>query len=366
MTPDRPITALFAAILDDPADVRPIHDPALWRRIREEAPRYGVSAAVAHRAAPLLDGEDREWCEGVLKTAWVKHRSHLHRTLELLSILERNGIPAVPLKGSVLAERYYDPPHTRRPSIDIDILVPFHQRRPAVDLLSKGGYTPVRLPWWDEAHTHHLTLTHPERPRIEVHFHLHHGYRNRHLSSDDFLPGADFVEAAGAAVRAFDPASELFYLANHWVSHYCADFAPLLDLRLARRRVDDSSMAVVASLAVRHKRVVNMLAANDGYRARWGRPLIPEAAWPPEACRDRRIDGLHSRLVRAARFSLPWSLQQKLEILRLNFLLSDDWYDASYGAFRAAAHVFRSAARGLGLAPASYSIQPPPTTKFPS
>ena len=69
--------------------------------------------------------------------------SHLFFSLELknlLQLLNKNNIKAIPLKGPLLAETLYDDP-CQRVNADLDILLPKESISKAVEILSKGDFS---------------------------------------------------------------------------------------------------------------------------------------------------------------------------------------------------------------------------------
>ena len=94
--------------------------------------------------------------------------------LQLQDDLERHGIPALPLKGPVLARSLYADPGLR-PAIDVDILVSGEHLTAAVEIVRQHGYgAPDDLvsrngyPWL------HYRLRHQGGlPPVEVHWRVH-------------------------------------------------------------------------------------------------------------------------------------------------------------------------------------------------
>src|SRR4051794_15385332 len=105
---------------------------------------------------------------------------------ETLAYLDAAGVPAISLKGPLLANRYYHPPFLRKPSMDLDIAVSESNLRKACDELTGVGYTLTRPLREEIARSHHIELFHPVRPKIELHFKLSH--MSRGIPVDDFFP----------------------------------------------------------------------------------------------------------------------------------------------------------------------------------
>ncbi|HYZ82234.1 MAG TPA: nucleotidyltransferase family protein, partial [Solirubrobacteraceae bacterium] len=115
-------------------------------------------------------------------------RTHELTTLAILDELERSGIRALALKGSVLAREVHGDVGLRSPG-DIDILVSAGDLAGGIEVLGSMGWTheAVRsraapLP------VLHETLSHPSLPRVELHWRVH-WYERRFAA--DALAGAE-------------------------------------------------------------------------------------------------------------------------------------------------------------------------------
>lgn len=93
--------------------------------------------------------------------------------LEILARLESAGIPAVPLKGSILARQLYRDVGART-SVDLDVLVAPQDLRAAVAALEEIGWRWQRdIPRNGGLPLLHETLLHPALPRVELHWRVH-------------------------------------------------------------------------------------------------------------------------------------------------------------------------------------------------
>ena len=145
-------------------------------RLFVEAGREGVAPLLAYvlRHEPMLHSAllDR------LETEWrrAKGRS-LHAAESLRSLLEAfrvAGIPAIPLKGPLLAERLYPDP-ALRPTSDLDLLIGKADLGRVDELLSRLGYR--RAP---DAHTFEFDVAydratfynHAELTPVDLHWDL--------------------------------------------------------------------------------------------------------------------------------------------------------------------------------------------------
>jgi hypothetical protein len=118
---------------------------------------------------PGLEQEIRDWMGRVRELG----RTHELTTLALLEALEGAGIPALALKGSVLARELYGDVGVRTAG-DIDILVAPGDLTGAVEVVARMG-------WAHQAASArvtslpvlHETLTHLSLPRVELHWRVH-------------------------------------------------------------------------------------------------------------------------------------------------------------------------------------------------
>jgi hypothetical protein len=122
--------------------------------------------------------------------------------------LEDNSIPALPLKGTVLADRLYGDPGLR-PTGDVDVLVEPARFAAAVDTLRGLGYPqPEDPPWTDGLPEFHYTFVDsgPVAVPVDLHWRIHwaeHGF------SEEVLRAS--AEASDGLRRA-EPAHELALL----------------------------------------------------------------------------------------------------------------------------------------------------------
>jgi hypothetical protein len=95
-------------------------------------------------------------------------------TLRVARALEAAGIPAVPLKGPLLAADVYDHPGVRE-SRDIDVLVTRETLDAALAELRRHGWRPVPPKDGEAVPRLHHVLSHPrpEFPTLELHWRIH-------------------------------------------------------------------------------------------------------------------------------------------------------------------------------------------------
>jgi hypothetical protein len=126
----------------------------------------------------------------------------------LVGALEERGIPALPLKGTTLADRVHGDPGLR-PTTDVDLLVPRAQIGAAVQALRALGYPAPEDPVWTKGLPEmHYTFMRRDAgsPRVELHWRVHWSERS---FSEELLRSS--TEARDGLRRA-KPAQELALL----------------------------------------------------------------------------------------------------------------------------------------------------------
>jgi hypothetical protein len=145
-------------------------------RLLELLERLHVTVLLGERLRELVGDVGPALEEAITAAAaWARDHGRIHElaTLSVLAGLERDGIRALALKGSVLARELYGDVGARS-SGDIDILV-------ATDELEAAIASAERIGWRWQPQTAraaplpvlHETLTHPRLPRIELHWRVH-------------------------------------------------------------------------------------------------------------------------------------------------------------------------------------------------
>jgi hypothetical protein len=225
-----PALRLLTRLLSDPPDLTVVADPVSWKTIQENAGRHGVAPLVAFIARPHLSPADRAWCDRILVSSWKRYDESLQQLEYVLSILDDAGIPALALKGPLLARRRYQPAFLRKPSIDLDLAVRNKDLDRACEALAPAGYVPEPGMRESKAIGHHIALEHPSRPTLELHFRLSH--KALGIPVDEFLDrAASYVLPSGRKALILSPADELFHLVLHRASGRFATLFHLYELR---------------------------------------------------------------------------------------------------------------------------------------
>jgi len=138
--------------------------------------RLHLTVLVGQRLLALGVGVEPQLEQEILSSTVVSRergRTHELTTLAILGSLERAGIRALALKGSVLARDLYDDVASRR-SGDIDILVAAPDLGSAIAVTEGMGWR------WQQALSRtaelpvlHEELMHPTMPRVDLHWRVH-------------------------------------------------------------------------------------------------------------------------------------------------------------------------------------------------
>ncbi len=152
------------------------------------------------------------------------------------------GIEPVLLKGAAYLQTgvYQDPAH--RFLMDIDILVPEEQQRPATESLTQNGWLTVDLDPFRHFRPHSPALHRASKVWIEIHHALGTGACERVLPAREVIERSAAIDLDGLRVRVPAPADLLTHLVMHSQMQHTSDqriwtpIRALLDLlRLTRR-----------------------------------------------------------------------------------------------------------------------------------
>lgn len=273
---------LVTALLREPPDLTALATPEAWNLVKETAPALGVATHIAHAARPHVAGEERAWCDSVLLQSWQIHDQSLAELDSVLAIFDDAGIPAISLKGPLLARRHYQPYFLRKPSNDIDLAVRNKDLELARDIFMRAGYTPLKTIREARLRDHHLALSHPSRRKVELHFRLSHGCLG--IPVEEFFDRAVAARMpSGRSTLVLEPADELMHLILHFaVRHKESHFLPPLhEIRhvWASAPVDRRQEAV--NRAAEHRFAGAVAITDLACRTVWGTPLLgPEIHAP--------------------------------------------------------------------------------------
>lgn len=238
---------------------RAVLDPVKYKRIHEllrsEVDWDGlISLAKAHGISPLLYHHFRTSFApfvplpvlNTLRDEFVKRAGYnlllAQELLRVLSLLQGEGIPAVPFKGPVLAASVYGD-LSIRPFWDLDILVRRENMARAKDLLQDAGYRGLSLPRKGiESASLGSEREYPlsrEDGQVPLELHWSPTPRDFSLSLDwsSFWTRLEKTQFEGQEVMTFCPEDLVLLLCIHGTIHIWGRLSWICDLaELARRR----------------------------------------------------------------------------------------------------------------------------------
>lgn len=299
-----------------------------YRKLLGQIKTHAVGATVYDRLKqsgrlPEMPFFFREELGRIHAACFVQNLLLKHETEKLLHRFEAAGMPAIPLKGTVLAERYYGH-FAARGTSDIDILVPEDRYEEAVRAVREAGFD--RPEASSPVHYHAEWCKDVPGLGEPVTVELHWGFVQQGVSAMDVAPLWREAEPLPGFrhVRVLPPEATFYTLCLHGASHlmesgkYVLDLLHMLrehggsirlDRVLARARRDRTLNRVRASLAVlyrlypeleRHKPLPEPL------------PLFGWPGWEGEGSRFRRycyalrmLDSPRDRAVQVLRLVFP-------------------------------------------------------------
>jgi len=280
---------LLVPMLADPPDLSVLQDDARWNIIKDNAGRYGVAALVAYNARSHVSPAERVWCDRVLTECWVRHERMLWNLESVLGLLATEGIPAIALKGPLLAQRHYSPAFLRKPSVDLDLAVTEQDLERACEALIKVGYTLDAPIAKAKRISHHVALSHSSRARLELHFKLSH--QTLGIPVDQFFARAVSSRLpSGMEAQVLGPADQLLHLILH-LAH--SRFGTLFHLHEIRRVCSAEPIGVrveAVQRAVDHRFCGALRMVDLAFRAHWGEPFLPSEVAVPKTWLNWRLN----------------------------------------------------------------------------
>lgn len=319
---------LLASLLAEPADLSALRDERAWQAVKEHAVRYGVAALIAYAARSHVAPTERAWCDRVLVDSWMRHERMLGHLEAVLGILAGERIPTIALKGPLLARRYYKPALLRKPSMDLDVAVAERDLESACGSLVRAGYSQDTRISEALRQSHHVTLSHPSKPRVELHFRLTHGATG--MPVEQFFERTVSVPLpSGGEARVLGPSDQLMHLALHLGHARFGTLFYLCEIRRVYGAEPESVRAEAIQRAVDHHFCGVLRMIDVAFRVRWGEPFLPSGTEVPATWLSF---GLNEKLYRKfERWSMPGrplSPGARLHGRWLDFLLTDGPTDA--------------------------------------
>ena len=204
------------------ADFTPCLTAEEWEQVAVLADRHEVLALLEDLWEPGKLSEERQTIIQ-LKTARTVHKGIQLQMLNgrLTTLLEKEGILAVTLKGSAVA-RFYPVPEFRK-TTDLDLFVASDEEaEKAVQILCENGF---RLS--EEWHAnHHYVLVSEKKGEVELHTAWADDFKEKCLNQcleklqKESIRHCQSVECQGVRVYAYETAWHGFYLLIHMLQHF--------------------------------------------------------------------------------------------------------------------------------------------------
>lgn len=197
-------------------------DDAEWEWVYELADRHEVLALLENLSySDRLPEEHR--LNAQMKTARTVHKGIRLQALNsrLTSLLEKEGITAVTLKGYAVS-RFYPVPEFRK-TTDIDLfLFSRSDARKAGRILCENGFR-----YSAEQHAnHHLVLISKKNDVVELHTAWADDFKEKHLNryleqiQKESFGHCKHTDCGGARLYVYDTAYQGFYLLIHMLLHF--------------------------------------------------------------------------------------------------------------------------------------------------
>lgn len=280
---------LIVPLLTESPDLSVLRNDASWKTVRDNAGRYGVAALVAYAARSHVSPMERVWCDRVLTDSWTRYERMLRHLDFVLDLFAGEGIPAISLKGPLLAQRYYAPAFLRKPSVDLDLAVMEPNLEAACNVLIKAGYT-LDVPISEaKALSHHVALSNPSRARLELHFRLSH--QTLGIPVDQFFERAVFCSLPnGRETLVLGPADQLLHLALHLAHSRFGTLFNLYELRRVSRAEPLTVRTEAVQRAVDHRFCGVLRMVDIAFRVRWKEPFLPPEVVVPKTWLNWRLN----------------------------------------------------------------------------
>jgi hypothetical protein len=276
-----------------------------------------------------VSAAERAWCDRVLTDSWMRHERSLGQLEYLLSLFAGEGIPVIALKGPMLAKRYYTPAFLRKPAMDLDLAVAAHDLPRACDALIKAGYNPEASISESKARSHHVTLSHPTRTWLELHFRLSHQALG--IPVDEFFERTVSCRLPnGREARVLGPADQILHLMLHLAHSRFGTLFNLCELLRVCRAEAPAAKLEAIRMAVDHRYCGALRMTDIAFRRRFGQPFLPpEAAVRGTWMNWRLNENLYRQFERASEPGIGLTLSTRIRGRWLDFQLTDGPSDAA-------------------------------------
>jgi len=243
---------------------------------------------MASRLEPYIDCIEtpREW--DVLLNARRRTAVHnlrlRHELGRVIEALRESGIPALALKGVVLAYTTYADP-SLRPMTDLDLLVPTGKREMAVDVLRKVGFEyPEGVDAIQREHCQRLAPAQEFCPPLrltgskvllEVHSQLECSEPVLRIAAQEFWSRSVTIDLKGLTVRTLCPEDFLLHLCLHQsrAHRFETGLRPVVDLKVLLESRRDWNWTRIAATSMRSRSAGWMYLTLEAARDLVGAPV---------------------------------------------------------------------------------------------
>jgi len=256
-----------------------------WESVFERSVRHGTTALLVHHIHEhrLADAVPEPWMSQLRGYAHAILRHNVCAVGELrrvVTALDDAGIASLPIKGPLLAKRYYRNVALRR-FVDLDLVVERSQVLTAMSELSRLGYEPgydrsaVDLQRAIDAHLG-IEMVHPERGMVvEVHWALLNRTYDVDLGIEDVWKRADTMAVGTSQVSFMTTEDVLLYLCVHGAKHHWAALKWACDVAELLRASPSMDWGVVMQRA-EAARCTRLLLLGVGIAHRWLAAPVPD------------------------------------------------------------------------------------------
>lgn len=208
-----------------------------WEGLLQAALNHGVVTSFYLRVAAACPEAAPPWFLAEMQRLYrLNARRNLRLTgelLQVLALLESHGIPAIPIKGPVLAQVAYGDLALRQ-FIDLDIMLRPQDIDPAGDLLVAAGYRRQHAFTRKQEQVrrknfYDVSFLHPQREKLEVHWRLLDHQGGGPEAAEAFRRRVP-VDLAGKTVYSLAPEDMLLLLCLHATFHYWSGICYINDV----------------------------------------------------------------------------------------------------------------------------------------
>jgi hypothetical protein len=198
-----------------------------WVRLMELAAEQGVMPLLHSACAGSMAVSQP--IEAILRRSYHESRQRNAHTIRqltrVLTLLNRNHIPVLLLKGAALIHTVYDDP-ALRPMVDFDLLIDREDVSRAVALLRMDGYSICDKEVHagsivDDENEIKLVSANSDDVPVELHWHLFDvPYYQHRMPLGWFWATAQPISVRGVPALVLGPEAQLFYLCCHLALHH--------------------------------------------------------------------------------------------------------------------------------------------------